>query len=124
MNNDYPEIKSNALEAFFSDLKIQLITELKQTLLMEIKFMVKQELQFEMVGIKEAITIEEYMPVKYFLHKYEFSRETFRRIFNSGIVHSYYKTGRKIYQVEQFKKALEAYKPQKPVFQKSLRNVA
>ncbi|HTA26951.1 MAG TPA: hypothetical protein VK809_04135 [Bacteroidia bacterium] len=124
MSNDSAEIKSNALELFFSDLKIQLITELKQTLLNEIKGIVKQEIQLEMLGLKEAIIIEEYMPVKYFLQKYEFSRETFRRIYNSGMVHSYYKTGRKIYQVEQFKKALEAYKPQKPVFQKILRKIA
>ncbi len=112
------------MEIFYGALKSQLVSEVKENLLSAMKILIKQEVGEGIANLKEGIVIEEYMPVKYFLQKYEFSRETFRRILNSGGVHSYYKTGRKIYHVEQFKKAFDAYKPLKPVFVKSLSRAA
>ncbi len=124
MSNEYAEMQPKFLEAFYNELKTQLISEVKGTFLTEVKALIKQEMLEGIGKIKEGIIVDEYMPVKYFLQKYEFSRETFRRILNSGRVHSYYKISRKIYHVEQFKKALDAYKPLKPVFVGYLKKVA
>ena len=63
--------------------------------------------------------IEEYMPMKWFCKKYNFSKETFRRIKNSSNVHSYRKTKCNWYNVAQFKKAHQDYVPDKPFFKTS-----
>ena len=105
------------MEAFYKELVSQVVMDIRKELLPEIKSFIKEQVEAAMKIVKGKKGMEEeYMPKKYFLEKYEFSGETFRRILKSGHVHSYYKTGRKLYNLEQFKKALDAYKPQKPLF--------
>jgi hypothetical protein len=67
--------------------------------------------------------VEEYMPMLWFCKKYDFSKETFRRIKNSSQVHSYRKFKCKLYNVEQFKKAYQEYVPDKPFIKNSFLKV-
>lgn len=113
------------MEAFYKELLAQLVMDIRKELLPEIKSFIKEQVESALKTFKgKTETMEEYMPKKYFLQKHEFSGETFRRILKSGHVHSYFKTGRKLYNLEQFNKAFEAYKPQKPIFSKTVMRAA
>lgn len=110
------------MEAFYKELLAHLVMDIKKEIFPEIKSFIKEQVEAAVKTFKgkTATEEEEYMPKKYFLQKHEFSGETFRRIVKSGRVHSYFKTGRKLYNLEQFNKAFEAYRPQKPVFDKTM----
>lgn len=67
--------------------------------------------------------VEEFMNVEYFLNKYKFSYESFRRRLKQYPVASYYEGKHKVYNVQEFKKACELYKPLKPQFKRFLKTV-
>ncbi len=63
--------------------------------------------------------MEEYMPKDYFMTAYNIGSTTFHKILKSCSVHHYRQLKREVYNVEQFKKALQLYKPIKPFIKKS-----
>jgi hypothetical protein len=63
--------------------------------------------------------VDPYEPMSYFLKKYDFSKVTFNKIRASGKVTSFSRAGRSYYCVEQFKKAFQSYRPEKPLFKNS-----
>jgi len=63
--------------------------------------------------------VDEYMPMSYFLKKYDFSKVTFNKIRASGNVTSFRRAGLSYYNVAQFKKAFQDYRPEKPLFKNS-----
>ena len=63
--------------------------------------------------------VNEYMPKDYFMLAYSIGKTTFHNILKSGRVSSHREFKRSVYNVEQFKKALQSYKPVKPLFERS-----
>ncbi len=68
--------------------------------------------------------INEYMPIEYFMSAYGIGKTTFHNILKSGRVDRHQEFDHKVYNVGQFKKALHAYKPEKPLFKKSFVKIA
>lgn len=68
--------------------------------------------------------VSEYMPMEWFLETFKNigTRQTFSKIIGKR-VHRYRQGKCKIYNVGQFKQALQLYKPVKPVFINSLKRV-
>jgi len=63
--------------------------------------------------------VNEYMPKEYFMSAYSIGKTTFHNILKSGRVDKHQEFDHKVYNVEQFKKALQDYKPVKPFIKKS-----
>jgi hypothetical protein len=64
--------------------------------------------------------VNEYMPKEYFMSAYSIGKTTFHNILKAGRINKHQEFDHKVYNVEQFKKALQFYKPEKPLIKKSL----
>ena len=72
----------------------------------------------EKMGIAGQV-VTEYMPKEYFMSAYNIGKTTFHNILKAGRINKHQEFDHKVYNVEQFKRALQDYKPVKPLIKKS-----